>query len=521
MWSKWNWAAVLFILSLGLVAACAPEPQTTRESGRAALTPRSSGQFPVATAELPPTVPFNVDGASPGASGMGQPATPRSWLHYGIDAVLDWTAHTVRVEQRISYRNETGSPLDRIVLNVPTDQFDLRFVKIGSRRIRDYVLDQTRLDVPLKEALPPGDTVDLVLDFSLDVPPIKNGYRWGHLGYWGYSERQVNLGTWFPTVAVYTESQRWITPRFHAIGEYLVLEAADFTVDITVDGASDKLRLAGPGTVTKSGDNTWHLELTGAREVTLSLSEEFQTMSTSTTSGVEIQLYYFSDSTTGTLDAPRHALYTAADALALYEELYAAYPYERLVVVQGDFPDGMEFSGLVFVSDDWFRTWQGIPNDWLTLITAHEVAHQWWYALVGNDQGNVPYMDEALATYSEFLFLERYYPDYLAWWWEFRVAPYEPQGFVDVPVYSFDGPRPYINAVYLRGAQMMQALRDALGDEAFFEWLRAYAAAMGGKVAGPADLWGALPDDAYAAIADIRQRYLQQYNVLLPVSELP
>jgi hypothetical protein len=67
------------------------------------------------------------------------------------------------------------------------------------------------------------------------------------------------------------------------------------------------------------------------------------------------------------------------------------YPYERLVIVEGDFADGMEFSGLSFVSEAWFRTWRGEPNDWITVITVHEVAHQWWYAMVGSDSAADPY----------------------------------------------------------------------------------------------------------------------------------
>ena len=36
--------------------------------------------------------------------------------------------------------------------------------------------------------------------------------------------------------------------------------------------------------------------------------------------------------------------------------------------------------------------------------TSHEVAHQWFYALVGNDQGRDPWIDEALATFAEWCF---------------------------------------------------------------------------------------------------------------------
>ena len=34
---------------------------------------------------------------------------------------------------------------------------------------------------------------------------------------------------------------------------------------------------------------------------------------------------------------------------------------------------------------------------------SHEVAHEWFYGLVGNDQGRDPWLDEAFATYAEAL----------------------------------------------------------------------------------------------------------------------
>src|SRR5690606_16503225 len=145
-------------------------------------------------------------------------------------------------------------------------------------------------------------------------------------------------------------------------------------------------------------------------------------------------------------------------ALSTYSDLFGAYPRERFVVIQGDFPDGMEFSDLVFVSGDWFASYAGEPKSYLTLITVHEVAHQWWYSRVGNDQAMMPWLDEALATYSEYIFYEEYYPELKDWWWDFRVNTWIPGDFdrhpVSSTVYDFASIREYVNAVYLRGARM-------------------------------------------------------------------
>jgi aminopeptidase N len=43
-------------------------------------------------------------------------------------------------------------------------------------------------------------------------------------------------------------------------------------------------------------------------------------------------------------------------------------------------------------------------------------------------------------------------------------------------IYDYNGFLFYRNAVYLRGAQFLEALRQAVGDEAFFSFLQDYAA---------------------------------------------
>jgi hypothetical protein len=410
--------------------------------------------------------------------------------------------------------------------NLEASQFTLdRVLSEDKRPISNYVLDGTRLTVPLPGILEVNCQVGLILKSGVAPPELHDGYSLGeagyYLGYWGYTPHQVNLGIWFPLVAAFDPARDWATTQYHNTGEQGILPAADFTVDITVKGASDRVRVAGPGVMSQPDANSWRFALSGGREMTLSISEDFRVISTLTADGVKVELYYLADPASDSLDAPRYALHTAADAVTLFEELYGTYPHARLVLVQGDFPDGMEFSGLVFVGEAWFKAWKGTPDDWLTLITVHEVAHQWWYGLVGNDQGNAPYVDEALAVYSEFLFLERFYPEYAAWWWGFRVDAYDPTGYVDSTVYDFYSVRSYINAVYLRGALMLDAVRQELGDEAFFAWLRRYAWDMQGRVATPADLWGALSGREYSATEQTRRLYLRHPDVLPQSSELP
>jgi aminopeptidase N len=146
-----------------------------------------------------------------------------------------------------------------------------------------------------------------------------------------------------------------------------------------------------------------------------------------------------------------------------------------LVVVEAAFSDGMEYDVLYYLGSEYFASYAGHPQGYLTAIAAHETAHQWWYGLVGNDQAVEPWLDEALAIYSALLFCEGAYPELVPWWWGFRVTRFNPSGWVNSTVYEHSGFRPYINAVYLRGAMFIQDLRNQMGDELFYAFLREYA----------------------------------------------
>jgi len=81
----------------------------------------------------------------------------------------------------------------------------------------------------------------------------------------------------------------------------------------------------------------------------------------------------------------------ARHALQHLSGLYGTYPWPVLTLAFG--PDigseGIEYPTMVFEGPGSMR-----------LIAAHEIAHQWFYSLVGNDQAADPWLDEGLASYA-------------------------------------------------------------------------------------------------------------------------
>ena len=433
------------------------------------------------------------------------------------DVTIDFATKSAQVVQRIAFHNREAAPLSEIVLDVQANQWEEGF-RLLDLTVNDetatYALDVNRLRIALDTPLASGCWLALNLRFALQPAQIRDGLR-SYRGFFGFSPRQLNLGHFLPTVAARLEGG-WRIHEPVGIGEQVVYDVADWRVNVAVDNAADSLVLAAPGTIETEGPAAWQVELLNSRDFAISLSEHWRAVELPTAAGARVEVYAFADAqilANGLrLDGADHVLKEAEKALALYNRLFEPYERERFVIVQGDFPDGMEFTGLVFVGGAWFTTFDGGPRNYLTLISVHEIAHQWWYARVGNDSALNPWLDEALATYSEYLFIEEHYPAFKNWWWTFRVAGFFPQGKVDSEVYEFSTARAYINAVYLRGVQMLHNLRIDIGDEAFFQMLRAYLAAGSGRIVEPTLFWRQLPPEQRALTLATRQEYLRQHD---------
>lgn len=439
----------------------------------------------------------------------------QSAVTHAVTANLNYTQRALIAQHRTRIINRTGASLDTLVFNIEPNnapnQFSLKSVTLD-QMLLSYTLTGRRLLLELPAPLEPGCAVEIRLDFQLNVRGIGEGVR-ARAGYFGHTPRQLNLGNWLPTLAARIDGA-WVTREPNLIGEQTVLDIADWDVTLNITSAPDGLLVAGPGRMTQSGPRSWRFELPAARELTLSLSDRYNRASVETESGVIVEIYSFDDAIISTqqgqqVDSAAHALSWAAQSVEAFSRRFGPYPYERMVVVQADFPDGMEFTGLVFVGGSWFTRYPNRPASYLMLITVHEIAHQWWYAQVGSDQAMTPWLDESLATYSEYLFIEEYYPDLRDWWWEFRVDNFAPTGFVDSTVYQFSTIRDYINAVYLLGARMLHAIREDIGADAFYDLLRRYAEAGRGRIVGADVFWSLLDADQLEATAATRARYLR------------
>ena len=436
---------------------------------------------------------------------------------YHLDTTLDWTRRKVAVRQTITYRNTHTEPLTELVLHsephrlsqVNTMTFYNAYDGEGTV-LNSVTFDEMRMTVPLTNPVEVGCDAVVELVFDINLQELSNS---NPLGWLAYTEKQINLAHWFPVIAPYDfgDTSGWYTAERHFIGEQAVTDLADYEVALHMENAPTNVVLVAPGTVTQVDAANWHIVHNGSRDLGLSFSTIYQ-LNQQQVGEVSVELYTFATTYRGSVT---QALQDTTRALALYTEIYGAYPHDRLVIVEGDFADGLELSGMAFVGTDWFVGWNGNQMHWLTIITVHEVAHQWFYAQVANDQANDPYLDEALSTYSELLFFERYHPELVEEWWQFRIRQYNlGTDTVDSTVYDYTNWRPYINTIYFRGVMMLNEIQLTIGDQLFYRWLADYYEQNGAEIATPVSFWGAMSRFGYDSTADIRAKYLENPNIL-------
>ncbi len=411
---------------------------------------------------LPSDSPIPVSPTSP-------PEALTSRTQYRLQAVLNYPLKTLEVKEEVNYTNRSRNVLNDLVLCVEANQtigvFNLESAQWeNSIPIEGATLDGVKLTIPLPSPLNPQENVHFAIQYQLALPSKP--------GVLSFGDRQINLSGWYPVIVPYISESGWLIHAPGKVGEFQVNELADFNVLFQIEESPDDLKMAAssPWITNEKG---WNFTPQGVRNITLSFSPEYEILE-GTSGKARVRAYVFPEH----IDAGTAALLSTTKAIDLYSDLFGSYDRSSLTLVESTFPDGMEYDGLYFLGQEYFKAYSGGTDNYLTTLSAHETAHQWWYAMTANDQAFEPWLDEALATYSERLFYEHEYPDQVNWWEFTRIQAYQPKGAVNSTIYDFIEFRPYVNAVYLRGAKFLQALRDEMGDEVFFSFMKDYFTQM-------------------------------------------
>jgi aminopeptidase N len=226
-----------------------------------------------------------------------------------------------------------------------------------------------------------------------------------------------------------------------------------------------------------------------ARDFFLAASPDYQEVSQ--TFG-EVTIHSYASHASGA--GAKFALETAADAVESFSKRYAPYPYTELDLVSTpNLALGIEYPGAIALTTRIYDAGSGTRGSPETAIlestVAHEVGHQFFYNLVGNDQLDDPWLDESLAQFATLQYYADLYGDggahgfhsYLTQRWSkvgFEKIP------IGLPVAAYQGAE-YGAIVYGRGPLFLEALREKMGISAFDAFLHEYAETLSWDIATP------------------------------------
>ncbi|MFE2723428.1 M1 family metallopeptidase [Kitasatospora sp. NPDC059327] len=395
----------------------------------------------------------------PGSGRPAEPAATPAAAAYSVELTADasggrWTGH-----ERVGFTNVSTQPLPEILLRLWGNARGgctappVTVTHLVGAAAATLSAGCTVLRITLPAPLRPGGRHTIGFDLDLRAPELPD-----HAGRFGRHGTAGHFGNALPVLAV-RDAAGWHLDPFTDTGESFYTLAADFTVrldhpaglEVPATGASVDTPGAAGRTVTTATARQ-------VRDFAWSAGP-FEHVSGVSAGGVTVTVH----SVAGVRAADAAAiLATAESALDAHARAFGAYPYTELDVVLDNelWFSGMEYPGFVL-------------DRVSTSALVHEIAHQWWYGIVGDDQYHQPWLDESFAEYATDLALGRDGADcWSAVTWS---APEE--RITNGMAYWDDHPGRYGVVVYDYGACALHDLRRSIGPDAMARLLRGYARA--------------------------------------------
>ncbi|MFO0619493.1 MAG: M1 family aminopeptidase, partial [Polyangiaceae bacterium] len=496
---------------------------------------------------------------------------------YDLQLSLDDAMTSFTLREQIAWTNLESAPIGEIVLRVYANSNEggtakklVQFDKGSCPAVACTVAadGESAIVVKLGKPAAPGDrvTIDLslsghleeidssrtnVLAQSLESLSMLGGAEMSSFGILAKGDDIASLANFYAVVGRRRAGAWEKSDTASAIGD---LGSDEMSVVHATVEVPERAKVATTGVTigegVTGGRKTVDVAAAAVRDFAVVASPSFEVASRDV-NGVTVRAWF--------LGAERAAgekvLDAAAAALEDFEKRFGPYPYADLDVVEAALiggAGGVEFAGLVTVASMMYRP--AIPTDgllgsllalgngglpgmggapggpdpmtammdkMLEFTTAHEVAHQYWHGLVGNDSRLHPFVDESLAQFSAVLYLEDRYGAArakadgdmnVAMNYKLMRLLGHPDAPVDRGVGDFGGLMGYAGIVYGKAPYFWNAIRAELGDATFFAALRKYVDDNRMKLAKPralVDAFAAADATKTAKIRALEKRWLE------------
>lgn len=393
---------------------------------------------------------------------------------YNIEVTVSFNTDgsaTLTGRERIRYANQQAFALDDIYLMLWPNggaqylsRMRLGRVTVAGLEVQPVMeSDDLAARLPLPAPLAPDESVDLSAEFTVEAFP---GVDANGIARFGLTNGILLAPTFYPLIPRIVDGE-WQTMPAPPGGDTTNSDTALYVWRVT---APSDLVIVATGTVVaseQSGDTQTQTLVTGPmRDLALVVGPLQLTQRT--VDGIALNAYVLEQNA---VFAEKMLDYAEGQVKTLEAEV-GPYPFAELDLVDTPGPAGIEYPGEVFIGI-------GDGSDFFEMATVHEVGHQWFYSLIGDDQLLEPWLDEAAASYTEVLYDERVHGAEAADaalddFWRYLDFTDHPELPIGLPMGEYPSENDYGVIVYGKGALFFAALRSELGDETFFAFLHNY-----------------------------------------------
>jgi hypothetical protein len=456
--------------------------------------------------------------------------------HYLIEINLDYRAATFSGREVVRLVNASRDELDSLnfalypnngLAETDSPWLTVQTVKLGNRELRFSTRARNswiRVELPTK--LQPQQTLELTLQFSARLPRVQKDEA-GLSAHFlqelsdavGEEQQQRDardvflagdgvmlLGYFFPML-IANQMQVGDPGMVAGASGAVFSETADYEVSINTD---ENLQVFASGISSTSTSTKllnmlklstrWHtFRAEKLRGFALIVSENLKFAEKRVGETRVVSYYREADERIG-----KRMLELAVKAVEIYNGTFGNYPYPQLQVLEAPLPagySGVDLPATVVLAQAYYIDFDSVQaarlpglvreqgdviKAALEFTLAHGIAHQWWGGAVGSDPQRAAYLDEALSTYSAAYYHEAAYGPALG---KLVIEQqlhgayhlYRLFGGTDLEVEKqtkdFRSALQYSAIVQAKGALWLAALRKELGDQKFFDALRAYYSA--------------------------------------------
>jgi Peptidase family M1 domain len=401
-----------------------------------------------------PLLNFQPSSAYRSASGIPGPAYWQNRADYDISCELLPSENKIKGEVKIKYTNNSPDILRFIWLqldqnkfktdskgskNTPLDAgryglpgfeggYKLSDIAVsnskGMQMLSSNFIDDTRLQLILKEGLSPKESLNISMKFEFLIP--SNGAD--RMGTYDTKAGVIyQIAQWYPRVCVYDDLEGWNVLPYLGAGEfYLEYGDINYAVKVpknyTVVGSGSlnnsnevlgqkqqealKKALNSDKTITvistsdrkdlnknTSGSAVWKFTCANTRDVAWSASAAFlwDASFAKLPSGKRVTVQSVYPEEVAGKDAWDKATEYTKHSIEFYSQLLFEFPYPAATNVAG-VVSGMEYPGIVFCGAE-------SKEADLFGVTDHEFGHTWFPMIVGSNERKYAWMDEGFNTY--------------------------------------------------------------------------------------------------------------------------